>query len=178
MDITQEVILLLREADYRVRENFDGMSSLYFEDSTIMGFASIEASYDDIVANWKSRQDEFLRANARRLRSAALKAWNAYSIFLTSAACSEEGKSNLFSIEEDFQGTRKIARSGILMRDDVERALYPILPVRNIAPLQLGDPLVRLWTKLELSERVRLGLLGSATPEDVADILSSETMQS
>jgi len=178
MDIRQEVILLLHEADYRVRENFDGMSSLYFENSTIMGFASIETSYDDIVANWKSRQDEFLRANAKRLRIAPLKAWNAYSIFLTSAPSNVAQKRNLYLIEEDFQGTRKIARSDILTRDDVERALYPILPVRNIAPLQLGDPIERLWLKLELPERVRKGLLGSATAEDLADILSSEIKQS
>ncbi|SRR6266567_3298507 len=175
MDIRQEVILLLREAGYRVRENFDGMSSLYFEDSTIMGFASVEASYDEILANWKHRQDEFLRANAKRLRNAPLKAWNAYSIFLTSDSRSEEEKRNLYVIEEDFQGTRKIARSDILTRDDIERALYPILPVRNIAPLHLGDPLERLWSKLELSQRVRQAFLSAATPEDLADLLSAET---
>ena len=178
MDIRQEVILLLQESGYKVRENFDGLSSLYFEDSTLMGFASVEATYSDIVSHWKSRQDEFLRTNAKRLRLAPLKAWNAYSIFLTSAACSVEEKRNLYLIEEDFQGTRKIARCDILTSDDVERALYPILPVRNIAPLQLGDPIERLWSKLELSDSVRHGLLGSATSEDLADILSSEIKQS
>jgi hypothetical protein len=175
MDIRQEIILLLQEAGYRIRENFDGMSSLYFEDSTIIGFASIEASYSDIVANWKGRQDEFLRSNAKRLRNAPLKAWNAYSIFLSPSLCSDEEQGNLYLIEEDFQGTRKIARGDILTRDDVERALYPILPVRNIAPLQLGDPLERLWSKLNLSEHVRDAFLGGATPEDLADLLTVES---
>jgi len=131
MDIRQELIVLLREADYRVKENFDGMSSLYFEDSTIMGFASIEDSYSDIMANWKLRQDEFLRSNAKRLRNAPLKAWNAYSIFLSSAPCSNTEQGSLYQVEEDFQGTRKIARCDVLTSDDVERALYPILPVRR-----------------------------------------------
>lgn len=175
MDLNQEVISLLQDAGYRIQENFDGMSSLYFEDSTIVGFASIEASHADILANWKPRQDAFLRSNAKLLRSSPMKGWNAYSVFLSSAPCTEEEQRKLYLIEEDFQGTRKIARSDILTREDLERALYPILPLRNVAPLQLGDPLERLWLKLNLSAQVRQGFVGNASAEDLADLLTAET---
>ena len=174
MDIRQEIISILQDDGYRVQENFDGISALYFEDSTIMGFASIEENHYAILQNWKRSQDEFLRLNAKSLRSSPVKAWNAYSIFLTAASCSEEEKRELYLIEEDFQGTRKIARSEVLTRDDLTRALYPILAIRNIAPLRMEEPLERLWTKVSLPPKVRDAFLSESSPEELADLLLAD----
>jgi hypothetical protein len=175
MDLKQEVMSLLRDAEYRVKESSESGSSLYFEDSSIIGFAAIEASYEEILNGWRTKQAQFLQVNARKLRGASEKAWNAYAIFLTPARCNDEQKRNLYLIEEDFQGTRKIARSDILTRDDVQRALYPILPVRNITLLERGNSLDRLWLKLELSDRARAALVGETTANDLANVLLDES---
>lgn len=94
--------------------------------------------------------------------SPALKAWNLYTVFLSPAPCSTETTRLLFAMEEDFRGTRKIARAGLTGRDDIELALAPLLPLRNLRVVGIEDATSRL--------EQRLGAIGQALTDLGRDV--------
>src|SRR5689334_11500214 len=87
---------------------------LAFEDISVLGQVHVLDSAETILANWQLLQDTFLRDNADRLSRDASKAWNVYTVLLTSDSPNAEVSARLFSIEDDFRGTRKIARTGVV----------------------------------------------------------------
>ena len=100
------------------------------------------------MQSWCDRQDEFLKRNATLLRNSALKSWNLYSVFLSSGVPNENDKKQLVIIEEDFRASRKIVHTAIETASDVMRALYPFIPIQNIAALEGTDSIRRLRGRL------------------------------
>jgi hypothetical protein len=174
MDLRHEVISLLEDSGYRVREAVENLSLLYFEDSSLVGFVSIEADCEELISTWESKQNAFMQSNAQRFKRASLKAWNAYSALLTGASCNKEQQSRLQLIEEDFRGTRKIAVASILTRDDLKRGLYPLLPIQNLISLREGNPIEVLRSRLSLSESQKGAFLGEESAEQFVKRLMDE----
>ena len=102
--------------------------ALHFEDISIMGQIRVLGSADEIVAKWQVVQDEFLKHNAPRFLRDATKAWNLYTILLTAQTPAPEVAARLFSIEDDFRGSRKIARAGVTTREGRRGGARPDTP--------------------------------------------------
>jgi len=131
MQLIYEVEAVLQAAGFRVARRPEAPAGVgdrvLFEDDTVLGFVVVLPSVSDVVAQWRSAQDEFLRTHAANLRRDPLKAWTTYSVFMTAAPV--EDASALLEIEADVAATRKIARAGILTQVDVRTALAPLLPL-------------------------------------------------
>src|SRR5713101_742490 len=97
----------------------------HFEDISLMGHVRALATAEEIVAKWERIQDDFLSANAPRLVRDPTKAWNLYTVLLTAEPAAGAVPGRLFAIEEDFRGTRKIVRAGVVARQDILTALGP-----------------------------------------------------
>jgi hypothetical protein len=154
--IIEEAKDVLEKYGYMV--SFRDNDMLQFEDETLLGVIS-ELSLEALLGTWSSRQDAFLKSNARTLANSALKAWNLYSVFLSSDVSDEAARKKIIAIEEDFRATRKIVLAGVQTSADVVRALYPFVPIQNIAVLEASDSLQKL--------RRRLGAL----PAPAVDVL-------
>jgi hypothetical protein len=152
MDILREAHSILSLAGYHVSQVNDAKSAFEFEDSVLYGFVTLRAKPEDIISTWESTQDDFLSRNAASIRHAPEKAWNAYSIFLSVGEPPDEIRCALLKIEEDFRGTRKIARGAIENPDDITKALLPLLPLRNVAAVEAQDFQQRLKVRLELAD--------------------------
>ena len=145
MQILEEARNVLDKYGYAVSSL--GEDTLQFEDETLMGFIC-ELPLESILQSWRDRQDEFLKRNATLLKNSALKSWNLYSVFLSSGNPNENDKKRLEIIEEDFRASRKIVHTAIETASDVMRALYPFIPIQNIAALEGTDSLRRLRGRL------------------------------
>jgi hypothetical protein len=150
-------------------------SYLDFEDVSIIGRLHVLESAEQILTTWQIVQDHFLSENAGALGRDVTKAWNLYTALLTSDTPDSDAEGRLFSIEDDFRGTRKIARGGIVSREDVVSALSPILPLQNILPVGVVD------SKQQMIERLAgitpaLRNLATGTPDEavVAALLENE----
>jgi hypothetical protein len=147
-----------------------GEDMLQFEDETLLGFIC-ELPLRTIVESWSSIQDEFLKRNAIVLRHSALKAWNLYSVFLSPDAPDEDDRRALVTIEEDFRASRKVVHTGIQTVTDVTRALYPFIPIQNIASLEESDSLHKLRGRLSELPRAAVDLLLNERVSDEQSIL-------
>lgn len=133
MDILSQAERLLREAGYRTRLLPVASSHvLCFEDDVAIGFLREFESAATLIETWRYLERSDVVRHALQLRSAAGKAWNVYSVFLTGVTISPSQSSDVDRIEEDFSSTRKIARGGIASPADLEQALLPVLPIRSL----------------------------------------------
>jgi hypothetical protein len=149
MDIYSECKRLLETNDYEVVPSPTALDQFRFEDESLMGLVWVVAKPSEIVADWKSKQDRFLKDNAGQLRKAEDKGWNVYIVLLAEAAPELDEKARLAEIEEDFRSARKIAQADIKTRVDLERALYPLLPIQNLISSQKeSHALVALDSKI------------------------------
>ena len=110
-----------------------GGDEVRFEDASVLGFAVEFPTIERLLSGWQEAQDRFLRSCAGALRRDRRKAWNVYSIFLTAEHASIEAVRALVSVEENFESTRKIARSGVVTERDIESAMAVLLPMPGIA---------------------------------------------
>ena len=150
-------------------------SVLYFEDSTIMGHVQVLSTADDILQTWESLQDAFLHRNATRLLLDPTKAWNLYTVLLATHAPPADLARALSSVEDDFRGTRKIARAGVVTRRDIAAALAPILPLQNVSSVALLDANARLAQRLQSVSPPLQGLVdGTPTDSLVASLLGDQ----
>jgi hypothetical protein len=138
-----------------------------FEDISVLGQVHVVESAE-ILADWQLMQDTFLRDNADRLSRDASKAWNVYTVLLTSDSPIAELSARLFSIEDDFRGTRKIARTGVLSRHDVTTALAPILPLQNVLAVGVIDARQRLAERLRTINPALESLVRDGSVESIA----------
>jgi hypothetical protein len=143
-----------------------------FEDVSIMGRLHVLDSAGLLLEEWERLQDQFLREHANQFSRDPTKAWNLYSVFLTARPADESERARLFAVEENFRGTRKIARAGIGRREDLERALAPILPLQNLLSIGTTDATRRLVERLAAVNPV-LGAVVSDSPAEslAADLL-------
>ena len=150
-------------------------SVLYFEDGTIMGHVHVLASGEEIVQTWEFLQDDFLRRNASQLLADPTKAWNLYTILLASQTSPVDLARKLLSIEDDFRGTRKIARAGVITKRDVAGALTPILPLQNVSSVALIDANGRLAKRLHsVAPSLQRLVTGGSTEALVASLLGDK----
>ena len=139
-----------------------------FEDVSIMGRIHVVESVAALLNDWERLQDEFLRDHADHFSRDPTKAWNLYSVFLAVSAPDEAEKAKLFVVEENFRGTRKIARAGIGRREDLERALAPILPLQNVLSIGTTDATRRLAERLHAINPTLAAVLGDSQTESLA----------
>lgn len=172
--LLDEARSLLESAGYATHAIQPDAPSVHFEDECLLGFVRVFESAEKIVSGWHEEQDSFLRWNASSLLRAPVKAWNLYAVFLTRAPAPEETARALFSIEEDFQSTRKIARGGIRTREELAIVLGPLLPIQTRVSLVQADVRARLLDRLGPEGSARRLLLSSARPEDIAKLLAEE----
>jgi hypothetical protein len=175
MILIDEAQIILSEAGYKTKYPAEMDNVFYFEDGSLLGFVAVCSSVDELIQNWREKEGEFLKRYARRLRDVPQKAWNAYSVFLSREEVKDTAmRAKLFAIEEDFQGTRKIARVGLVSHADVVRALFPLLPIQNRVTLVSEDLFMRLRDRVELPQRSLLALLKGVDSKEIAKILLEE----
>lgn len=166
-----EARAILDSAGYRTMTPHPSADHIYFEDGSILGALYVLDSISSIVTTWESLQDAFLTTNAVRLNADPLKAWNCYTAFLTAAPPSKADMSTLANIEEDFRGTRKLVRAGVMTRGEIETALAPLLPLRRLLTLAPDDIKARLASRLGEPGSPLQSLLSTLAVDSVAAAL-------
>lgn len=175
MDIATQSEIYLREAGYDTWI-WSGASPAVtcFENSTLAGFLHVFPTAADLLARWEDAQQRVLARHAASLRNAGAKAWNIYSVFLTSER-SAELQRQVERLEEDFALTRKIARIEVQTVEDLAHALMPLSPIQAQPLLANADVADRLRTRAkDIPEPALTAFLGTPTPEEVAAILASQ----
>ena len=151
---------------------------LRFEDASILGFATEFATAQELIEGWKHAEDTFLRASASALRRDRRKAWNIYSVLLTSGRVGDDELPQVLAIEEEFRATRKIARAGLATDQDVVAALKPLLPMQRVVTLHSEDAIARVSDRLPaLSQSSIDAMLRGTSPEHLAQLLLAEEEQ-
>jgi hypothetical protein len=165
MDLISTLQIVLREADFTTRlVSVERYPIVAFEDGTLMGFGCVFENPDDLLANWKVREMSLLSFYAPSIRLAGEKAWNVYCLFLCSVAAEPDQNRRVQWIDEDQDRTRKIAACGLESREDLVRALLPILPLQHQPVLQIED----------FTERVRMRIRNIA-PKAADIVLDKST---
>ena len=149
-DLLSNMQIVLGEAGFTTQLiSIDRSSGVCFENDSVMGFGSILEKPEEILMKWKDIETSLLTRYAPNFRAAGEKAWNVYTIFLCSLAPLSEVARQIRWIEEDLQRTRKIAVCGIASREDMIRALMPILPIQQQPILELEDATERLQRRIK-----------------------------
>ncbi len=173
IDIATQSEVFLREAGYDTWP-WSGASPpvICFENAAIVGFLHQFDSAAALISGWDGAQAKALARHAPALRAAGTKAWNVYSIFLTSERVERPARRAIERLEEDFSLTRKIARSGIQLAEDLEHALMPLAPIKAKPLLQQArvEDRLRLRSK-DIPEKSLEAFLGPMSADDVALVL-------
>lgn len=172
IDIPTQAEIVLRGAGFETWP-WQGQATQVtcFENPTVAGFIHVFPSVEVLVNTWQANERAVLGRFAAALRGAPAKAWNIYSVFLSSERASTQARS-LERIEEDFALTRKIAKAGIETSADIERALLPLLAIKAQPVLGAADFEARLRARLiGTPEEAVAALLGDTAPEEIARIL-------
>jgi len=174
MNIIHETNSILELSGYKTKYTDADANLLYFEDDCLLGFVTVFLTVGELSTQWKEKHDAFLTKNAGRLRVSPLKAWNCYSIFLTPDDTDSFPMHTFLEIEDNLQGTRKIARYSVRTRKDIIHALYPIMPIQNRVALSSEKFLDRVKERVDLKERTIAAFLGGASPDEIATLLMEE----
>ena len=172
MNITESTEIVLRNAEFQTWHWQEGdVAALCFEGRSVFGFAHIFDSATALLNDWSSRQRLLLQSYAPRLRTAGAKAWNVYSIFLTSDGDATQSR-RIQAIEEDFSQTRKLARAAIRTAEDLDYALLPLTQLRSQSSLARIDYDLRLRTALtDLPSNAVSAFFAEADADDIAMML-------
>lgn len=131
IDLKSVILSVLNNAGYETWLTSDeGVTATCFEDSSVMGFIVVYDDVQSLLTNWSDAEAILLRNHAKSLQQAGEKTWNIYSVFLTTSRPDETQLSAVRRIEEDLQRTRKIAACDLNTREEVVRALLPVLPLQ------------------------------------------------
>lgn len=159
MNIIEESRSILEAAGYRTVLGTSSADVCFFEDASILGAIFVHPSITSLLERWQDSQDSFLGTHSRSLHNDPVKAWNIYTIHLTSDTGSGSQATQVFNIEQDFRGTRKVVRIGVINRADVKEALLPILGLQHHLALSSKNLTERLRERLALSSNVLVRLL-------------------
>jgi hypothetical protein len=174
MDIGTQSEIVLRESGYQTWA-WTGASPpvICFENTTVAGFVHVFPTAQELLATWEAAQQRVLSRHAPAFRAAGAKAWNVYSVLLTSELAPALQR-RVERLEEDFSLTRKIARTAIQTPEDVTNALLPLGPIRAQPLLEGADVASRIRTRAtDLPIEALNAFLGDGTPDDVVEILES-----
>jgi len=150
IDLLSVIQSSLQNADYRTRLVSSERSPVVcFEDDSLLGFGCIFADPQELLAKWREMETALLARYAAGFRRAGDKAWNVYMVF----ACGTKGDAmetrQIRWIEEDLERTRKIAAIDLATREDVIRALLPLLPLQYRPMLRPEDAAERLKSRIQ-----------------------------
>jgi hypothetical protein len=173
MNLLAEARRLLESSKYKTFPA-PGGDLFYFEDSSLLGLVWIASSPGVLLEQWRRLQDSFLHEKDLQLRQSRDKSWNAYSVLLTEPDVSGNQDNEFLRIEEDFRGTRKIARAGLHSVSQLTRALLPLLAIQNLVELERDDSKERLRSRLSrLSPRLLEAFLEQEKSEEAGRMVVS-----
>ena len=154
MNLLLEARTILENAGYVTLSSSAARDTFHFEDDSLIGSVTEHRSVQCLLDNWEKVQDTFLTQHAGQLRVDPAKAWNIYTVHMTRESVTPDLASRLFDVEEDFRGTRKVARCGIRTKEELRLAMLPLLLIQSHVAL----------TKADLTERLRERLLTCHPP--------------
>ena len=170
-DVLSTVQVVMQNANYRTW-NIGGSRNptVGFEDEATMGFVSVFDTPSQMIDSWRQTEATLLARYAAQFRASGDKAWNVYSVFVTEALASNEERREVRWIEEDLERTRKITATGVAARDEVTKALLPLLPIMAKPLLTPEDSTQRLLRRIEvISPSIRdVALNDLISPVEVA----------
>jgi len=173
MSVFDDAISILKDAGYRLSEIRRPPERALFEDETVMGALIAYPDARTLLESWQREQDRFLGECAVQIRGAATKAWNIYTVHLTSKFNDNEELNALSKIEEDFRATRKIAKVAV-SRDEAIQALLPLLPLQAYANGAVEDLPERLRKALKLRPDT-IDTILTQSPAEIAKKLLEES---
>lgn len=174
MDIVTQSEIVLREAGY-VTWPWTGASPpiICFENATLVGFVHVFDTARELLDGWETAQQRVLARYAAGLRAAGAKAWNVYSVFLTSELVPDLQRS-VEKLEENFSLTRKIARTGIQTAEDVSNVLMSLGPIKAQPLLENANIADRVRARAkDVPSDALNAFLSDLSPEDVVEILGT-----
>jgi hypothetical protein len=177
-DITSTVQIVLQEAGYATwLVSAEQLTAVCFEDDAVMGFACIFEEPSQLLQRWRSVESVLLTRHAPRFREAEDKAWNVYSIYLCSRIGTEAETREIRRIDEDLERTRKIAACGLVGREDIVRALLPVLPIQYRPRLEGEDLTEQLKKRIAAIAPAAVGVaLDDSVPAaEVVSLLGTPT---
>ena len=149
IDLLSTMQVVLREAGFITHlASIDRFPIVQFEDDTLIGFGCIFKDPDELLTRWKATEMSLLKRYAASFRAAREKAWNVYCIFLCGSGADPAQNRQVRWIEEDLERTRKVAACGVASREDLMRALLPILPLQSQPVLQVEATTERLQRRI------------------------------
>ena len=178
IDVLSTLQVVLREAGFTTRlASIDRSSIVCFEDDAVMGFGCIFENPVSLLAQWRTMEMSLLRGYAPSMRAAGEKAWNVYCLFLCGAVAGPTQNREVRWIEDDMDRTRKVAACGLASREDLLRALLPILPLQYQPVLRAEDVTERLHTRVRtIAPRAsRIVLDETVLPAEVVRLLGEQT---
>jgi hypothetical protein len=180
MDLKSPVQVVLQDAGYETwLLSVDGLPAVGFEDSAVMGFVCFFEDGPSLLRRWRDLETNLLTGHASSLQKAGEKTWNIYSVFLSPGSADEIQSREIRWIEEDLERTRKIAACGLSSRDEIVKALLPLLPIQRQPLLDSDD--------FNLTQRLRKRIASIApgaanaalddtvTPAEVVRLLGAQT---
>lgn len=171
-DIDKQAEIVLRNARYDTW-TWPGETGpvVCFENNSVIGFLHVFPTARELLDGWEERQKRTLSRCAASLRSSGSKAWNVYSVFLSPENPGELARS-IERLEEDFSQTRKIARAGVRSKEQLERALLPLLSIRTKPLLDAADVESRIRARLKnVPDEITAALLAETGSSDIARML-------
>lgn len=178
IDVLSTMQVVLREASFTTRlASLDRSPIVCFEDDVLTGFGCVFEDPESLLTQWKATEMSLLTRFAPSLRSAGEKAWNVYCIFLCSRAADPIQNRLVRWVEEDLNRTRKVAACGLGSRDDLVRALLPILPLQHQPVLRAEDLTKRLRTRIRTiaPKAFAVVLDESVSPAEVVRLLGASS---
>lgn len=175
MNILLDARNILEKEGFRTKVLDTSDDLIYFEDEWQMGFIKTYTKLESILENWEHDQDEFLQNNAAQIIEGNDKAWNIYSVFLTSDSISPSIRSHLQDLEEDFRASRKIVGSDIKTQQDLVQVLLPLLKIQSHITLKEEDPMKRIMDRLNSLNSPLVLLSQDMNSKQIADKLSEES---
>lgn len=131
---------VLQEAGYRTWLTLlEKRTAVCFEDDAVMGFVAVYDGPTPLLNTWRESEAVFLRQYGEDIRHAGDKAWNVYSVFLTSGASDATTSREIRAIEDNLEQTRKISATGVTHREALVAALLPLLPLQQQPALDRED---------------------------------------
>jgi hypothetical protein len=174
IDLFSTLQVVLRDVGFTTHlASIDRSSIVCFEDDVLTGFGCIFEDPESLLRQWKSMEMSLLTYYAPSLRAAGEKAWNVYCVFLCGLVADPDQNRRVRWIEEDLDRTRKVAACGLASREDLIRALLPIMPLQYQPVLRLEDGTARLRTRIHTisPKAVDIVLDESVSPSEVVRFL-------
>jgi|LakMenE01Jun11ns_1017448.scaffolds.fasta_scaffold9948757_2 hypothetical protein len=153
MNLKEEIRSVLENGGYQTAIGASTSEIIYFEDENVVGAVFIHSSVNALLENWENLQDRFLGANSRAIRSDPIKAWNIYTVHVTEDHGVPSQNTDAFSVEQNFRGTRKIVRTGVSSRSDVQDAVLPLLPLLHRTVITTDNFAERYKERLHLTSK-------------------------